>query len=203
MTVEKMIRAATLTDVARWVGVVRPKAVLLDVFDTVLKIQNRTEPYAKLMSSQSVENKKEFRRFVMTKGGEFQKLMEMTSQETKTTFLRQLQEEVYSIEIREGAVNLFDTLNKNGVKWALCSNLATPYARHVESNWPWMAKNATFSCDVGWLKPDKEIFEHAARRLGCVTQDVWMVGNSYQNDAIGAIDAGCAGAIWLTPTRER
>ncbi|CAE7267648.1 hdhd3, partial [Symbiodinium pilosum] len=43
----------------------------------------------------------------------------------------------------------------------------------------------------GMEKPDKAIFELAAKRAGVELQDVLHVGNSYSKDYCGAIAAGC------------
>ncbi len=47
-----------------------------------------------------------------------------------------------------------------------------------------------FSCDVGILKPDKQIFLHALKNFDIAPQDALMVGDSLEKDIMGAIDAG-------------
>ncbi len=53
-----------------------------------------------------------------------------------------------------------------------------------------------FSCDVGLLKPNPEIFELAARRMGVSCNDSVMVGDNLDVDIRGAERAGMRG-IWL------
>ncbi|MFH1398890.1 MAG: HAD family hydrolase [Candidatus Woesearchaeota archaeon] len=47
-----------------------------------------------------------------------------------------------------------------------------------------------FSCDVGLLKPDPEIFGIALKRLKVKPRDAIMVGDNYEEDILGAKKAG-------------
>lgn len=54
------------------------------------------------------------------------------------------------------------------------------------------------SQEAGVEKPDINIFELAMDRIGCKAEDSVMIGNSFNDDIKGAIDAGMS-AIYLTP----
>lgn len=53
-----------------------------------------------------------------------------------------------------------------------------------------------FSQDVRVRKPDRKIFEIAAREAGCPLDELLHVGDSYENDVLGAYGAG-AKTVWL------
>ncbi len=53
-----------------------------------------------------------------------------------------------------------------------------------------------FSQDVRIEKPDRRIFEIAARRAGCPMEQLLHVGDSLENDVAGARNAG-APSVWL------
>ncbi len=53
-----------------------------------------------------------------------------------------------------------------------------------------------FSQDVRVRKPDRRIFEIAAREAGCPLDELLHVGDSYENDVLGAYGAG-AKTVWL------
>ena len=53
-----------------------------------------------------------------------------------------------------------------------------------------------FSQDVQVRKPDRMIFEITARKAGCPLAELLHVGDSLENDVIGAREAG-AKAVWL------
>ena len=53
-----------------------------------------------------------------------------------------------------------------------------------------------FSQDVQVRKPDRRIFEIAAREAGCSLDELLHVGDSFENDVLGAHGAG-AKTVWL------
>lgn len=53
-----------------------------------------------------------------------------------------------------------------------------------------------FSQDVQVRKPDRRVFEIAARKAGCRLDELLHVGDSLENDVAGARDAG-ARTVWL------
>ena len=57
------------------------------------------------------------------------------------------------------------------------------------------------SHDVGVSKPDRGIFDIALGRLGVDAVDAVMVGDSWANDIVGAVNAGIR-AIWFNPDRK-
>lgn len=56
--------------------------------------------------------------------------------------------------------------------------------------------------DVGIAKPDKRIFAIALERMGAKAHETVMIGDSYTNDVIGAVDAGIA-AIWFNRAQHK
>ena len=50
--------------------------------------------------------------------------------------------------------------------------------------------------DVGATKPDRRIFGIALERAGATAEETVFVGDSWQNDVLGAIDSGIA-AVWF------
>jgi len=53
------------------------------------------------------------------------------------------------------------------------------------------------SQEAGVEKPDIAIFELAMKTMGCKAENSVMIGNSFNDDVLGAIDAGMA-AVFLT-----
>ena len=52
------------------------------------------------------------------------------------------------------------------------------------------------SGDLGISKPGKEIFWYAASHMGLSPEEVCFVGDSFQNDAVGAKNAGMY-SVWF------
>lgn len=53
------------------------------------------------------------------------------------------------------------------------------------------------SQEAGVEKPDVAIFEMAMSKMGCKAENSVMVGNSFKDDIVGAVDAGMS-AVYLT-----
>ena len=51
----------------------------------------------------------------------------------------------------------------------------------------------------GLKKPDRAVFEEAARQAGCTLAEILHVGDSLTSDVAGAQAAGCQG-VWYNPT---
>ena len=56
------------------------------------------------------------------------------------------------------------------------------------------------SGEVGAAKPDPAIFRHALAALGAAPEQVTMIGDSWENDILGALGSGMA-AVWLNRYR--
>ena len=58
-----------------------------------------------------------------------------------------------------------------------------------------------FAQDYGIQKPDPRLFEIAIERAGCTKRQLLHVGDSFQNDIVGAKQAGIK-SVWLNRHRE-
>lgn len=58
-----------------------------------------------------------------------------------------------------------------------------------------------FADEVGMVKPDPLLFAHACRRLGCAPSRTAMVGDRYERDIAGALQAGLF-AVWVNVRGE-
>ena len=59
-------------------------------------------------------------------------------------------------------------------------------------------ETTVISCDVGYMKPHRRIFEIALEKLGAVAEDTAMVGDSLRADVEGSKALGMT-AIWRRP----
>lgn len=114
---------------------------------------------------------------------EFQKVYEQKQQEIKMTrtmkqLLCDLKDQVVLGIITNGpAQHQWDKVNALGVS-------------------EWIPKDHVFiSGELGVAKPDREIFDRAAEKLGVCVEEAWYVGDSFANDIAGAKKAGW-NAVW-------
>ena len=82
-------------------------------------------------------------------------------------------------------VALIERLQAAGHRLFFLSNMPVPYARHLESTHAVLGRfeRGVFSSRVGLLKPDAEMFEHAAAHFGLAPQQLVMIDDIEANVA--------------------
>lgn len=75
-----------------------------------------------------------------------------------------------------------------------CLDADTDDLRRVFS--PWITDQFP-SCHIGYAKPDPRAFHYVAQKFGVGIERVIHIGDSWECDAAGAVDAG-ARAIWIS-----
>lgn len=74
-------------------------------------------------------------------------------------------------------------------------------ANHLERLNPWISGHFP-SCHIGFAKPDPSAFRLVAQENGKTTRELIHIGDDWECDVIGAIEAG-ARAIWISGDREK
>lgn len=98
---------------------------------------------------------------------------------------------IFKLDNIEDALKI---LKKNKLKIGILSNISfSQYAleKRIYDIFP----NISFDCIIssaqyGFRKPDKLIFDLSARKLNLQTKDILFIGDNYENDVIGSLDAG-------------
>jgi len=91
-----------------------------------------------------------------------------------------------------GAVELLETLRLRGCKLGLVTNgFAATHHDKIDRLGLRERMDAFFLADeVGMVKPDPALFRYACRKLGSVPERAAMVGDRYDRDVRGALEAG-------------
>jgi putative hydrolase of the HAD superfamily len=102
-----------------------------------------------------------------------------------------------------GAVDVLATLRGRGMKLGILTNgFSETHREKIAMLQIGEYFDAIFIADeVGMLKPDPLLFAHACRTLGSAPARSAMVGDRYERDVRGALDAGLY-AIWLNIRHE-
>jgi HAD superfamily hydrolase (TIGR01549 family) len=98
---------------------------------------------------------------------------------------RDLGREVESVTLYPDAVPVIRALQARGIKIALCSNLAAPYASPIKALLPMPLDYYGWSFELGLIKPDRRIYEHVCDALACAPHKVLMVGDTRTADVDG------------------
>ncbi len=104
-----------------------------------------------------------------------------------------------------GAADAIATLDAAGVPRAYLSNIWPPFYEHFRRTCPGEAAAPQFlSFEMGISKPDKDFFRQALVRLKAKPGEVVMIGDTYKNDILPAIELGMR-TVWVLhrPEKER
>ncbi len=93
---------------------------------------------------------------------------------------------------------LLDKLTAEGLRLGVISNGSSD-VRQTLAEWGLVHRfeAVVISAEVGWQKPDVEIFGLAAQAMGLPTRSICHVGDDWENDCVGALEAGCA-PVWVS-----
>ncbi|CAB3804219.1 Phosphoglycolate phosphatase [Paraburkholderia ultramafica] len=176
------------------------QAVIFDAFGTLCHIPNPTRPFLRLFNLGGGRNFWPALKVVMTKpldlrgGAEALKLTPQS--EVMTALEVDLAAELASIELYPETIDVLTSLRARGIKLAIASNLAMPYAAPLLALLPFELEAYAWSFEVGHLKPDRRIFEWTCKRLGVLPENTLVIGDSLSSDYDGATHAGLR-AIYL------
>jgi len=96
----------------------------------------------------------------------------------------ELYAELASVRPFDDALRALESLKRAGLKVALCSNLAAPYAIPAKLLLPEFDAYA-WSFDVGAIKPEPAIYEYLLKRLDCRASSIAMIGDTLEADVLG------------------
>lgn len=102
----------------------------------------------------------------------------------------------------DGAIDLFDFLKAHGIKTAVISNLwyaSEVLSRRINRLIP--NNNINFfmsTCDYGFRKPNRLLYEIVTKKLGVQPNQAWFCGDEPNADILGAHNAGLV-PIWFNP----
>jgi HAD superfamily hydrolase (TIGR01549 family) len=172
----------------------RIQAVVFDCFGTLVEITEHTRPYHHLLSLAHGEKRGDYSKAVMTHRWDLRDAameLQIPASEAKLAALeKDLEEELSSIKCFEETMDMLRLLRTRGLRLALCSNLAQPYATPVKT----LLGNAfdveAWSFDIGYAKPDPEIYRYVSSRLDVKPGLCLFVGDTESADFIGPREAG-------------
>jgi len=97
--------------------------------------------------------------------------------------------ELASIELFPETIDVLTRLRDRGIKLAIVSNLAAPYASPFLALLPFTLDAYAWSFKIGSLKPDRRVFAWTCEQLGVLPENTLMIG-ARRSDYDGATRAG-------------
>ena len=165
--------------------------ICFDVFGTLIEITDRRRPFAHLKRKMTPEKVSRFRRMAMTTGLTLAELdAEIEGGATIADLsLAQVSiaHEVASTRLRIGIPEMLASLS---VPYGLCSNLSPDYAPTLDRFPEINPAFRILSCQVGYMKPDAEIYDLVIRGACAPARRVLFVGDTPAADIEGPRSAG-------------
>ncbi len=98
-----------------------------------------------------------------------------------------IENEILHISLFPDVLDALNDLRKKGLRLAIISNLATLYKKPVfDLGLDRLCSHLFFSCDMGFRKPDKEIYTLSCEAMGIQPSSGLMIGDNKFNDYMGA-----------------
>lgn len=172
------------------------KAVAFDAFGTLVEIHDKRRPYARLAKA-AVQPLARSPMCEPIDLDAMARLCGLNLDASEMDILRaDLQAELASTQAFPEAQEVLEELKSLGLRTAVASNLALPYARPIEDTLGHLLNVSCLSFEVGFVKPDPGFYIALCGRLNLLPQEVLMIGDTWRCDYLAATDAGLH-AIYL------
>jgi HAD superfamily hydrolase (TIGR01549 family) len=179
----------------------RPKAVIFDVFGTLLEVGKQHHPYLLLMRylrAQGRQPQADDSRTILTFDGSLAGLAGHLGATVPADQLAAceaaVQSDLNSIECFADVADTFAALRQRGCRIAICSNLAQPYGARVMDLLPDTDMYA-MSYQLGHIKPEPQIYQYVLDKLSLAASDCIFIGDSAYADRDGAKAMGLDGRL--------
>ncbi len=167
------------------------KAVIFDLFETLITVENPISPYRRVfeLAQRSGYEFAEIRRILLTtdlpRPADIASAFGLEGFENER-FLLDIEAELQSVRLFPEAPDVLKRLKSEGYVIGLISNLASPYKEaFYRTGLDGFIDSPVFSCDVGFIKPDPQIYEAARTRLYVQFNEMLMVGDNLIPDVDG------------------
>ena len=175
------------------------QAVVFDVFGTLLQIGERRHPFRQLMQQlrlQGRQPKPGDARTLMTQNLGLAGAAALFGAQLNHFELARLETDLFtelaSIRCFEDTLESLNQLKEAGLKLALCSNLAAPYA--IPAKLLLLAFDVyAWSFEVGAIKPEPGIYRQVIEQLGFEASAIAMIGDTLVADVLGPETLGMQG----------
>lgn len=166
------------------------KAVAFDAFGTLVEIHDKRRPYVRLAKAAA----QPLARSPMCEPIGLDAMAHLCGlsldASEMATLHADLQAELASTQPYPEAREVLEELKTLGLRTAVASNLALPYARPIEDELGPLLDIMCMSFEVGFVKPDGDFYTALCRRLNLLPQEVLMIGDTWRCDYEGATTAG-------------
>lgn len=165
------------------------EAVCFDAFGTLVEIADRHGAFRQLFKAVPAERRAELKHRLMREQRSISDWMEAYGVEADPLVALDIHglvlAEVSSVALRPGMADIWARLRAEGLRLAICSNLASSYGVSVRRVLPDAPDVEVFSYKAGAIKPEPEIYRHVLDGLSLDPGRVLFVGDTVRTDIEG------------------
>lgn len=174
------------SDIVEYCRLHQVKCVVFDLYGTLLKKPSGLNPYKKLLKALHGNDPGDHFRRVLTEPldlADLRSASDKVDEERFSQIQRELNEELMGIAPFPVAQEWIDQCKLAGLMVVVCSNLARPYGPMAKSllrgidRW-------VFSYEVGYKKPEHDIYQHMFSSFNLLPEEICMIGDSLANDVL-------------------
>ena len=165
------------------------KAIIFDLYDTLLYIANETKPYTKLFLNLSLQPAefKQAKAIALTEDfADLSGLVKRIKPDANINlqpYEDEITKEVKSAVLFPETKRVLEELQKRNFRLGLISNLASPYKKpFFDLGLDKYFEKALFSCEVGLQKPDVRIYQRILQDMKLSPSQTFMVGDKINRD---------------------
>jgi len=174
------------------------EAVCFDAFGTLVEITDKRKAFVPLFRVLPADKRRELKHRLMREGRSFTDWpkalgLELDAYVLTNALLEVLELSIIenqSIAMRPGMADIWTRLRSEGLRLALCSNLASDYVTAMRQQLPDTPDVEVLSCMVGATKPEPAIYAHVLDGLQLDPGRVLFVGDTPCADIEGPRAAG-------------
>jgi FMN phosphatase YigB (HAD superfamily) len=169
------------------------KAVAFDAYGTLVDIADKRRPFAQLiaLSQKTPVTSPLIHAMDLT---ELRDALDVSLEDVDWSALQEdLAAELASIHPYPEASSVLEDLRAQGIRTAVASNLAKPYALPIQKELGPLLDVSCWSFDVGAVKPDAAFYGALCDLLNVDRSSILMVGDTWRCDYAGAVGAGLHG----------
>lgn len=170
----------------------KTRLVVFDLYGTLIKFGTTHHPFRKILKFAHEQGRKPQNndaRTLMTMNEDpetiFRSMGIAAPESLLKSFHLEIQEELNSLILFDDVISTLQKLTAAKIDLAICSNLAKPYGEIIDHLLPNYSFARILSYEVGFIKPDHEIYDAILKRTGCQKEDVLFVGDTFSADYQG------------------
>lgn len=180
------------------------QAIIFDLYGTLIYLANDTKPYIRLFANLGLQTSEELnqaRRIASTE--EFQNFTDLIKRILPDKNIAEADFSLYKQEVETETAyaklypetkKVLQELKKRCLKVGLISNVASPYKKpFFDLGLNDYFDAVFFSCEIGFRKPDQQIYTKMIEKLKIEPAQTLMIGDNIHTDVYGSKAIGING----------